>query len=156
MDSDKASIDLNGLSVTERTALLVALLDKSPIKHLLLDATEPDVAIMLFAADNVVPWDECNVPTVRSYYRWQARHLVVLGPTENPTAWSIHSLFSGHKQALQIPHAQTLPLFSEAGGPRIFEPFEVSPGIDIAITVSHALPGPQAFRALLLGRRLKD
>lgn len=156
MDSDKASIDLNRLSPTERTALLVALLDRSPIKHIPLEELAPDYAIMLLAADNVAPGEVTNVPPVRSFFCWQARQLVVLGPEDNPTAWSLHSLYSGAKNIAALPPKQVLPLFSAAGGPPIFDPFTVHPGIDIVVSVSHALPARANFRALLLGRRLKD
>ena len=151
---NKAAIDLNALSAKERTALLVQLLDKSPLKHIPLDELSPQLAIMLFAADDVPPGEVVNTSPVRSFFEWRAARLVVLGPEENAAAWSLHSLYSGAASVVPLSPNQYLPLFSETDGPALFEPFRVFRGLDVNLAVSHHLPKPTSFRALLLGKRL--
>lgn len=67
-------------------------------------------------------------------------------------AWELHEMYAGSRNVLESADARR-PLRS-ASGPPPFQPFEVVPGIDVLVSVSHRLEGPASFRGLLIGKRV--
>lgn len=73
-------------------------------------------------------------------------------------AWDVHEMYFGSKNVLRpLPpnSAAGLPLSAGLLEAPAFEPFVISSGIDLVMTVSHRLEGPASFRALLFARRME-